>query len=100
MDCSGLTGNAFQAINISLPRTADAQALMGEKVKMAKLRPGDLLFFTEGSDRITHVAIAGPDDSLVHSTVACGGFVVEPWYEGSRAFPLRSRLVARRRLQP
>src|SRR5580765_8339937 len=34
MDCSGLTGNAFLAINISLPRTADAQALIGEKIKM------------------------------------------------------------------
>src|SRR5882762_2788874 len=59
MDCSGLTGNAFQAINISLPRTADAQALIGEKIKMGKLRPGDLLFFATGKKRrvITHVGI-------------------------------------------
>jgi len=79
MDCSGLTGNAFQAINISLPRTADAQALMGEKVKMAKLRPGDLLFFATGKKRrvITHVGIVTEVKSkgnvkFIHASTSLG----------------------------
>src|SRR5258708_30713092 len=79
MDCSGLTGNAFQSINISLPRTADAQALMGEKVKMGKLRPGDLLFFATGKKRrvITHVGIVTEVKSkdnvkFIHASTSLG----------------------------
>ena len=79
MDCSGLTGNAYQAINISLPRTADAQALIGEKVKMNSLRPGDLLFFATGKKRrvITHVGIVTEVKSkdnvkFIHASTSLG----------------------------
>src|SRR5258708_34257827 len=48
LDCSGLTANAFSAVNISLPRQADAQATVGEKVKIKNVQPGDLLFFATG----------------------------------------------------
>ena len=79
MDCSGLTGNAFQAINISLPRTADAQALIGEKIKMKGLRPGDLLFFATGKRRrvITHVGIVTEVKSkdnikFIHASTSLG----------------------------
>lgn len=59
VDCSGLTCNAFRSIDLTLPRTADAQALVGEKVKMKNLKPGDLVFFALGKKRkeITHVGI-------------------------------------------
>ena len=57
MDCSGLTGNAFQAINLDLPRTAEGQSLVGDKVKRKKVTAGDLLFFATGDKKrqITHV---------------------------------------------
>jgi hypothetical protein len=45
------------------------------------------------------VAFAGEADTLVHSTVSLGGMVQEPWLPGSRAAPLRDRLVAVRRLE-
>lgn len=99
-DCSGLAQTVAAAHGATLPRDARDQATHGSPVAAGAEVPGDLLFFTEGAERITHVAIAGPDQTLVHSTVACGGFVVEPWHEGTRAFPLRARLVARRRLTP
>jgi len=59
MDCSGLTGHAFRAIDISLPRTADDQSVVGEKIKMKDVVPGDLLFFATGKKKkqITHVGI-------------------------------------------
>ncbi len=59
MDCSGLTGNAFQAIDLTLPRTAEAQSLVGQKVKRKKLAEGDLVFFATGDKKrkITHVGI-------------------------------------------
>jgi hypothetical protein len=100
VDCSGLVQTLAAAHGIALPRDARDQAGKGLPVAPGAEAPDDLLFFTEGGERITHVAIAGPDETLVHSTVACGGFVVEPWGEGTRAFPLRARLVARRRLTP
>lgn len=59
MDCSGLTTNAFRAINLSLPRSAEDQSTVGEKVKQKDLRPGDLVFFATGKKKreITHVGL-------------------------------------------
>ena len=59
MDCSGLTGNAFRSIDLTLPRTAEGQALVGEKVKRIKVTAGDLVFFATGNKKreITHVGI-------------------------------------------
>lgn len=59
LDCSGLTTNAYNAIDIKLPRQAIAQANVGEKVKIKELQPGDLLFFATGKKKreITHVGI-------------------------------------------
>jgi cell wall-associated NlpC family hydrolase len=98
VDCSGLVQTTFLARGVALPRDAQQQAAAGEAVAPGDHQPGDLLFFGDRGDRITHVALAGPGDSLVHSTVACGGFVVEPWGPGSRAMTLRPQLVAVRRV--
>lgn len=98
VDCSGLVQTTFLARGTVLPRDASLQAGAGEAVPQNGFRQGDLLFFAERGDRITHVALAGPDDTLVHSTVACGGFVLEPWGPGSRAMMLRAQLVAVRRV--
>ncbi len=79
MDCSGLTGNAFQAVNLTLPRTADAQAEVGEKVKKKDVKPGDLVFFATGKKRreITHVGIItevkGKDNvKFIHASTSLG----------------------------
>lgn len=59
LDCSGLTTNAFNSVEVKLPRQANAQASVGEKVKIKDLQPGDLLFFATGKKKkeITHVGI-------------------------------------------
>ncbi|MCU0419811.1 MAG: C40 family peptidase [Cyclobacteriaceae bacterium] len=59
MDCSALTSAAYRAIQVNLPRSADAQASVGAKVKQEELKPGDLVFFATGKKRkqITHVGI-------------------------------------------
>jgi cell wall-associated NlpC family hydrolase len=83
-----------------LPRDSAQQVSQGASVSLDAIRPGDLLFFRgEASAAITHVAFAGEADTLVHSTLACGGMLVEPWLPGSRAAALRERLVAVRRLE-
>jgi cell wall-associated NlpC family hydrolase len=99
VDCSGLIQTTFAARGRILPRDSHDQATLGEAVDPEAAAPGDLLFFGENGTRITHVAFAGEDDTLVHSTLACGGFTVESWKPGSRAAMLRDQLVAVRRIQ-
>lgn len=79
IDCSGLTGNAFNSIRITLPRTADSQALLGEKIKMKDLKPGDLVFFATGKKKreITHVGIVTEVKSndhvkFIHASTSLG----------------------------
>ncbi|MFZ6002189.1 MAG: C40 family peptidase [Bacteroidota bacterium] len=80
MDCSGLTINAYRAINLSLPRQAEDQATVGEKVKKRKdLREGDLVFFATGKKKrqITHVGIvtevrSKDDIKFIHASTSLG----------------------------
>lgn len=100
VDCSGLVQTTFAARGLALPRDAALQVEHGEAVEPGAHRPGDLLFFRgESGDRITHVAFAAAEETLIHSTVSCGGVLAEPWLAGTRAAGLRERLVAVRRLE-
>lgn len=99
VDCSGLVQTTFAARGAPLPRDASQQAGLGSPISPDAMRPDDLLFFGEEDDRVTHVALAGEDDTLVHSTLSCGGVVQEPWSPGTRAAHLRARLLAVRRLE-
>ena len=98
VDCSGLIQTTFAARGISLPRDASQQARMGAEVAFEAIRPGDLLFFSDYGQGVTHVAFAAAGDSLTHSTVACGGVVTEPWTAGHRAALLRTLFVTARRI--
>jgi cell wall-associated NlpC family hydrolase len=98
VDCSGLVQTTFAARGVSVPRDAAQQARVGVEVAFESIRPGDLLFFSDYGQGVTHVAFAASDDSLIHSTVACGGVVTEPWTPGHRAALLRPLFVAARRI--
>jgi gamma-D-glutamyl-L-lysine dipeptidyl-peptidase len=101
VDCSGLVQTTFAARGVSLPRDSAQQAGCGDSISLEAIRPGDLLFFNgESNTGITHVAFAGEADTLVHSTLSCGGMLIESWLPGTRAAGLRERLVAVRRLEP
>ena len=100
VDCSGLVQTTYAARGLALPRDSSEQANHGVPVAIGAIEPGDLLFFSESGSRISHVAMAGGDDTLVHSTLACGGFIIESWRPGSRAARLREQLVAIRRISP
>jgi cell wall-associated NlpC family hydrolase len=100
VDCSGLVQTTFAARGTVLPRDSSQQVRCGTSVPLTAIQPGDLLFFrSETGSAITHVAFAGEGDTLVHSTLACGGALSEPWLPGHRAASLRERLVAVRRLE-
>ena len=100
VDCSGLVQTTFAARGVDVPRDSSQQAEAGTAVPLDAFRPGDLLFFhSERGPAITHVAFAAEGDTLIHSTIARGGVVQEPFTPGSRAGDaLRPRLVAARRI--
>ena len=79
MDCSGLLMNSFKAIDLSLPRSSEAQSKVGVEVKMKDLAPGDLVFFATGNKKrkITHVGlvteIKGEDEvKFIHASSSLG----------------------------
>ncbi|MCM1325075.1 MAG: NlpC/P60 family protein [Bacteroidales bacterium] len=56
-DCSGFVMSVFKKFNINLSRTSRAQANDGTKIKFSDMKPGDLVFYADGSGTINHVAI-------------------------------------------
>jgi cell wall-associated NlpC family hydrolase len=57
-DCSGLVQASYGAAGVHLPRVAQDQFDAGPSVPGAELvQPGDLLFFGDSSDAVTHVGL-------------------------------------------
>jgi cell wall-associated NlpC family hydrolase len=63
-DCSGLTGAAWRAGGVSLPRVSQDQWNSGRHVARADLQPGDLVFFY--SD-LHHVGIYIGGGKMIHA---------------------------------
>lgn len=76
MDCSGLVTTAFNAFNISLPRSSRDMATVGDKVSKSDAQKGDLIFFKTRGSRISHVGIVTEvlDDEIkfIHSSTSRG----------------------------
>jgi cell wall-associated NlpC family hydrolase len=74
-DCSGFTKYIFAKHDVGLPRTSREQSRTGTPVSAAfgSLRPGDLMFFAEPDELISHVAIYVGDGVIIHSSSAVGG---------------------------
>ena len=80
MDCSGLLINSFRAVEMSLPRSSEAQSKIGKEIKkMNELEPGDLVFFATGRKKkeITHVGLVTDVKSkdeikFIHSSSSLG----------------------------
>lgn len=78
MDCSGLLQQSFAAIQVSIPRSSNEQAVWGQPIRPQELRPGDLVFFgaSPGSSTITHVGLvteSSPESvQFIHSSSSLG----------------------------
>ncbi len=58
IDCSAFVLSVFGAsAGLHLPRVAASQAQEGQKVDKSELQKGDLVFFSHGRGRISHVGI-------------------------------------------
>jgi len=83
-DCSGLVKSLFSEFNIDLPRSSREQYKQGEEVDRDKLEVGDLVFFSSGGTRPTHVGIYVGDDKFIHAAVKARKVIVSDlnkiWY--------------------
>lgn len=63
-DCSGLTGAAWRAAGVSLPRTTQQQYAAGRKVAKSDLQPGDIIYWY--SD-LRHNGMYIGDGKIIHA---------------------------------
>ncbi|MGE6630283.1 C40 family peptidase [Bacillus sp. NPDC077027] len=69
-DCSGFLQYVFgQSLGIYLPRSAQQQWMVGEKVNMKNIRPGDFIFFSNTYKQgISHVGMYVGDNRFIHAS--------------------------------
>jgi lipoprotein Spr len=78
IDCSAFVLSVFGAVaGVNLPRVAASQAQEGEKIEKENLEKGDLVFFSQGRGRISHVGIVENVDEdgavrFIHSATSKG----------------------------
>lgn len=77
VDCSGLVQAVFWLHGVALPRDSDMQSRVGEEIdpgeNWSRLNPGDLLYFSETTARVSHVAVSLGGSQIVHSALTNGG---------------------------
>jgi len=69
-DCSGFVQMLVRRRGVIMPRDADLQAnwIGALPVKRKKLKPGDLLFFGESAEKVTHTGMYIGRGKFVHAT--------------------------------
>jgi hypothetical protein len=69
VDCSGFVQTVFKAGGIVLPRDAWQQAEKGMEVNsLTEVKPGDLAFFQNEKQRVTHVGILLGSHEIIHAS--------------------------------
>lgn len=107
-DCSGFTGYVFRSNGVNLGCDSRAQAVQGEHVSMADVRPGDLIFFSgrAGGSRVGHVGMVAevhPENgtmTFIHASTR-RGVVMQKYPDGgyySRHFLKFRRVIGDEKL--
>ena len=68
-DCSGLIQHAYAKHGITLPRRSTDQARAGRKIEreLKRLKPADILTFSNRGGAVTHVGLYMGDGRFIHS---------------------------------
>ena len=67
IDCSGFTQIVLRSNNVFIPRDAKDQAKFGKVVNYESLKIGDLCFFGDALEKITHVGIYLGNKKIIHA---------------------------------
>lgn len=68
IDCSGLTKKIFEEFGVELPHSVTKQEDYGTEVPKGEEQPGDMVFFDEHGDGISHVGIYAGAGKVVHAS--------------------------------
>lgn len=69
IDCSGFTQMAFKITGYKLKRDTGQQVLQGEEISgIQEAMPGDLVFFQNEEQRISHVGILLDEQKIIHAS--------------------------------
>ncbi|HEY9008871.1 C40 family peptidase [Ohtaekwangia sp.] len=69
IDCSGFTQMVFKICGYKLLRDSSQQANQGKSVKeFSQAKPGDLAFFKNAEDKVTHVGILLAEEKIIHAS--------------------------------
>jgi peptidoglycan DL-endopeptidase LytE len=84
-DCSGFTMYVMRQFGVSLPHSSSAQSRMGRSVSRSNLQPGDLVFFSRGTQGVIgHVGLYIGNGRMIHASTPSTGVIVsslsEPYY--------------------
>ncbi len=78
-DCSGFVQSVLKNFGISVPRVSRDQARAGKAVTSSEMRPGDLVFYTNSSGTVNHVAMYIGNGQVVHASSARTGIKISTW---------------------
>lgn len=79
-DCSGFVQYVLRNVaGVSLPRTSREQAKTGRAIKSSEMRPGDLIFYTNTSGVVNHVAMYIGNGQVVHAASRRSGIKISTW---------------------
>ncbi|NLP34541.1 MAG: C40 family peptidase [Clostridiales bacterium] len=79
VDCSGFTQQIYKKFGYTIPRTSRNQANSGTKISTSQLKPGDLVFYGNGS-YINHVAIFIGNGKIIHASNHRDGIKISNLY--------------------
>jgi cell wall-associated NlpC family hydrolase len=68
-DCSGFVQMLYRQMGVTLPRNARQQAVDGrfQDIELTDTRAGDLVFFKNAAEKITHVALMIDANEMIHA---------------------------------
>jgi len=78
-DCSGFTMSVFAKFGVSLPHHSGSQAGKGRTISAKDMRAGDLIFYSDSSGTINHVALYIGNGQVVHASSAKTGIKISSW---------------------
>lgn len=80
-DCSGFTCYIYADFGYSLSRTPQGQwSSDGRSISADDIRPGDIVCYSSGGSKCTHVALYIGDGQIVHAANSKRGVVVDSMY--------------------
>ena len=80
-DCSGFTMSVYKEFGYDLPHNAYDQmtAKSVKKVKMSKIKPGDLIFYGSSKRSCSHVALYIGNQMVVHASTESTGITISDY---------------------